>query len=715
MTAYKITTLPVYSKLADEAEVKALGLWEKLPEKEDGSRWQLSQHQVETYKALTSEDCDVVFNTAMTGDGKSLAGQLPILIQGGINWSTLAMYPTNELIADQYTNFSQTKERWKADVEFNPLNSSELDRKFEDENYQRRGDALMSLLKNNDLLLGNPDIFHYLMHQFYTFQSDAPDRYSAPLTQKIRQLTFDEFHIFDAPQIVSVLNALLFMREIGGDVRPHKILFLSATPGVLMLQYLRRSGLKVRDINGEYATSGNPEAWRRILYPAEINLEPEPRAETWIEQHLETTLLPFFLERKPNAKGAIIVNSVASAYRIFEKIKPVFEKHGLTAELNTGLTSHSRRKASYEADLLIGTSTVDVGVDFQINFLLFESRDSGSFLQRLGRLGRHEGYKRNGQTHKFQNYVAYALVPNWIAERLFKGKEGIPASLIADTTIDREQFNQAIGEAYPPVATFDQYARCWGQFQTIKILWGMGRAPVREQYKETIVKLQKRYEETFNLHFAFGRYKELAKSQSPLLEDALSFRGGDEFPCCVIDDDETEAKGPESFKNTDLLQMVANYNLDYLSPGVFYAEVEKVGLKKSVFEGRKPLGFFRLRGVGIERQNFKFFLDKDLLYWGAEKFGKAEAIKGFRLDANFPGSTEINNRLQLREIPALLISEKHPLDVKRQLGLPLLFPLHEFASRDGVTGTVAFGRTALMLESRLLFNAMPTGGGAIVV
>ena len=550
------------------------------------------------------------------------------------------------------------------------------------------------------------------MHQFYTFPNDAPDRYSAPIAQKIRQLTFDEFHIFDAPQIVSVLNALLFVRQISGEVRPHKFLFLSATPGELLMKYLNRSGLKVCEICGIYATSGGSDKWRKILNQAEINFVPENRAEAWIEQHLEDILLPFFLDRKPNAKGAIIVNSVAAAYRILNKVKPVFEKHGLSADINTGMTSRSRRKSSYVADLLIGTSTVDVGVDFQINFLIFESRDGGTFLQRLGRLGRHAGYERNGQTFKFQDYVAYALVPNWIAERLFKDKDGAPAPLSNDGTIDRQRFNQAVQEAYPPAASFEQYARCWGQFQSIKLLWGMGRAPVREQYKETRVKLQKGYEETFDLHLAFGRYKELVEKHSPLLEDALSFRGGEEFPCCVID--ETEPNEQERFKNTDLLQMIANYNLDYLSAGAFYAAAEKAGLKRTVFEGKKSLGFFRMLGVHDERQNFKFFLDKDLLTWNAEKFGSADVLKGFRLDATFPGSTEINDRLQQRDQPALLICDYHPLDVKRRLNLPILFPLHEFTSRDGVTGTVVFGRSALMLDSRLLYHPMPTGGGAII-
>ena len=155
----KIKTLPVYSKLADENEVLAVGLWEKLPQNPDGSRWRLSQHQVETYKALTQGDADVIFNTAMTGDGKSLAGQLPVLLRG-IDWKTLSMYPTNELIDDQYASFEKSRVAWKADVFFDALNGAKLDQKMEEDDFSRRGDALMSIFKNHDLVLTNPDIFH---------------------------------------------------------------------------------------------------------------------------------------------------------------------------------------------------------------------------------------------------------------------------------------------------------------------------------------------------------------------------------------------------------------------------------------------------------------------------------------------------------------------------------------------------------------------------
>lgn len=709
----KIKTLPVYSKLADEKEVQSLGLWEKLPIKPDGSRWQLSQHQVETYRALTEGDADVIFNTAMTGDGKSLAGQLPALAQGGLTYPVLAMYPTNELIEDQIVHLKRTIANWKANIYDRPLNSAELDQMMEEDDYSRRGDALLRVLRNGDFVLSNPDIFHYVMHQFYNYPQDAPDRFSAPLSQKFKQLTFDEFHIFDAPQIVSVLNAILFMHEIGGGVRRHKFLFLSATPGDLMRKYLKQSGLKVEFINGTYSVQEEPESWRKILNPAEIHFESEPRAENWVEAHLDDILLPFFLERHPHAKGAIIVNSVASALRIYEKLKPIFDQHGLRVEPNTGLTSRSRRKISYEADLLIGTSTVDVGVDFQINFLIFESRDAGSFLQRLGRLGRHDSYQRDGQTYPFHDYVAYALLPDWIVARLFKGQEQTPPLLEDNAEMDREKFNEALRAVFPPVTDFEKYAQTWGKFQSIKLMWGLSRRTVREQYREARDNLQKRYEATFGIRLsgAFPRYKELVEQRSPLLDDALSFRGGNEFPCYVIDEFESDKK--EKFKPIDLIQAIANHNLDYLNAKEFYTAVRKAGLNPKFFEKQEPLGFFRLYRPR-EYQKFIFHLDKDLMYWNADQFGRAQALKGFTLDASFPGVTEINANLRRREMPALLCIGMHPLEMKRRLSLPMLFPLYEFESRDGMRGTVAFGRTALMLDSRLQFHPMKCGGNAII-
>ncbi|HQH37171.1 MAG TPA: type I-D CRISPR-associated helicase Cas3' [Anaerolineae bacterium] len=707
----RIRTLPVYSRLAEETAVPP-EVQARLPE-----GWRLSQHQVETYTALTKGNADVIFNTAMTGDGKSLAGQLPALIRG-CDWPMMAMYPTNELIRDQRQQLALTMKAWNASLycDEEPLTSERLNNLLEAGDYTQRSEALLGVLQTNDVLLTNPDIFHYIMEQFYIAGHDAPDRIAGRLAQRFSQLTFDEFHIFDIPQVISVLNALLFIDEIRSTAHPHRYLFLSATPGELMLEYLHRSGLEVCEIQGAYCHSEarpDPAQWRQILHAATVDFPPEPRVEVWIEEHLDDTLLPFFLERRPSAKGAIIVNSVAAAKRLVAQLKPLLAAHQLTVEENTGATSPARRKDSYAADVLIGTSTVDVGVDFQINFLLFESRDGGTFLQRLGRLGRHNGYTRDEQFYPFRDFVAYAVTPSWVRETLFEGKDGVPRLLEPEAMMNREQFNAAIREAYPLPARFDAYARLWGELQTVKIMSGLSNATVREQYKEIRPRLQQRYEATFGirLHAAWGRYKDLRARQKVLLEEAEAFRGGSYFSCCLID--ETE-QGANRFKCVNLFLVAAHAELQSLDEETFYAEVARAGLTRRLFERQEPLAFYRLYGWREDREEVKLRLNRDIRGWGAEQFGRAQALKGFQIDTQLPGLPTLNHRLERRELPALLCLGFHPLELKRRLRLPLLFAVFSFTSCDGVAGCVAFGREALLLEARLQVTKIDCGGGAMV-
>jgi CRISPR-associated endonuclease/helicase Cas3 len=86
---FHITLKPVYSQTVPTPD----GV--KLPD-----NWSLSWHQVATLEALRNPNIDVIFNTAMTGDGKSLAAYLEV-IQG--EFSAIGLYPTNELARDQET------------------------------------------------------------------------------------------------------------------------------------------------------------------------------------------------------------------------------------------------------------------------------------------------------------------------------------------------------------------------------------------------------------------------------------------------------------------------------------------------------------------------------------------------------------------------------------------------------------------------------------
>lgn len=694
----RISTLPVYSKLADDQDFPP-ELHANLPV---GLR--LSVHQVKTYQALKDRDVDVVINTAMTGDGKSLAGILPTLIEERPR-PLFAMYPTNELIRDQMDQVKRALDVWRRqDLRLTLVNARSLDELEETSEFSRK-EALLSRWRNYELVLTNPDILHYVMQQYYLrtgTHGEAPDQVVGQLLQLFDQFTFDEFHIFQAPEIVSVVNALIFIHEVTRH-RPKKFLFLSATPEPLLSRYLERAGLRSVQIAGHYTHAfENPDSsqWRRILHGSTISFAPQ-RAEEWVEQHLEDTLLKFFRAHGPAAKGAIIVNSVASAQRLVARLRDAFASHQLLVEANTGFDALSHRRASYDADLLVGTSTVDVGVDFKINFLVFESRDAGTFLQRLGRLGRHDGFTaRDGMTHQFRAFEVHALVPQWIHERLFQAEVGSVPPLTDGAEIDRERLSQMIREVFPSVATFERYGQVWGGVQAAQIIRGLYNPTIRAQYTRTREQLAARYAKTLKVSMPreLARFQELKKTTPSILEEARSFRGGGDLLCGVIDEQESrEAR----VKKYDLFGLLANFQLGPLEKSEFFDEVTRWDLPSRAYKEGELCGYFRVRHVQSERTDVRVIFNQDIDDWGPEKFGKVLVVNHIEIHApGTPGLNPLNSRLSRRDFVVLLCL-LHPAELMKRLGLPRPFPLHRFCSRDNSEGSIAFGRQALLLEVAL--------------
>src|SRR2546430_17251370 len=86
--------LPVYSAYHPDAQIGSM---------------RLLNHQVETWEAFRDPEIDIIFNVTMTGDGKSLAAYLPAFQEGHY---AIAMYPTNELVRDQFLALG----RYKSDL-----------------------------------------------------------------------------------------------------------------------------------------------------------------------------------------------------------------------------------------------------------------------------------------------------------------------------------------------------------------------------------------------------------------------------------------------------------------------------------------------------------------------------------------------------------------------------------------------------------------------
>ena len=192
MTIYHLRLKAVDSRKATPDELGAAEITpDQIPD-----NYALMAHQVETIRALRSGSAPIVINQAMTGDGKTLAGQMQLFSQ---KVRTLAMYPTNELIKDQKRGLDALRERWTPPLWQSPrldvheLNEATLDDAQLESMGMSRPEVLQGLTRT-DLLLTNPDVFHLMMQFVYQQHGAAHDMILGAVISRYRLFVFDEFH-----------------------------------------------------------------------------------------------------------------------------------------------------------------------------------------------------------------------------------------------------------------------------------------------------------------------------------------------------------------------------------------------------------------------------------------------------------------------------------------------------------------------------------------
>ncbi|WP_250122814.1 type I-D CRISPR-associated helicase Cas3' [Chroococcidiopsis sp. CCMEE 29] len=709
MTEYSITLKSVYSCPATEL-LKDV----KLPQ-----GWALSWHQVATLEALRDSNVDVVINTAMTGDGKSLAGQLEVL-QG--ECSAISLYPTNELARDQeiqIRHYIKQFQPWN-----NPrvvrLSGAELEVYAENEGL-RKGAAIATRTSQSEVLLTNPDIFHYLHRGAYLIPEDSPDKLWGRIDKDFDLFIFDEFHVFSAPQIASVINTMLL---ISCTNRRKKFLFLSATPEPQLIQRLEKAGFCCKVINpieqNRYQFPDTLEQhkqleidnWRQVARTMQLQFIPlestSKASETWLRCNTDLILKQF--QQHLGSKGAIILNSIAAVKRLTPFFQELLQPHGLTVSENTGLSGKGERERSLSADLVLGTSTIDVGVDFKINFLIFESADAGNFIQRLGRLGRHDGYERNGQQIWFDGFIAYALVSNFLVERLFEG-ESAP---LKEGIYDRPSFHTIINEKYRQINDFRGYYRRWGAVQSLYLGRKLADRTIQQQYAGSLEAFKKTCEQVFETTFnrvaaqvsSWAKdWQQLSgKKGNPIYEDALSFRGSSPLQCGLYD--LTEINEADRFKTYDLPGILGNLEIEMMTEAAFMRSLQETKERtgQPIPKGRFAhcLAFMKLRSYREERLNWKFAYPGDLQ--PIADAWKVQVISGIEIwqpDNRWAG--EINKRLRKEGLVSYIV--RRPVsEVRQRLRLPMHFQIYpisdQYSFHDATAPyAIAFGQSALLLDT----------------
>jgi len=716
MTEYSITLKPVYSCPAEDIPPEI-----KLP-----ANLRLSWHQLETWKALQNEGIDVIFNTAMTGDGKSLAGLLKAFQE---YFSIIGLYPTNELARDQVSQISNYIDMFKPPHEprVNRLSGAELELYAEREGLSKAV-AIETRTSQSEILLTNPDIFHYLHRGAYLTPYDNPDKLWNRIDKYFDLFLFDEFHVFSAPQTSSVLNSMLLIRSTN---RHHRYLFLSATPNPDLLDKLDKANFRYHCIDpvqeGKYQFPNDIQqaqeldalGWRQIARAITLSLIPlESKfqsSEIWLKENKE--LILNYFRQYPHSKGAIILNSIASVKRLVPIFRELLSPLGLTVGENTGLSGNKDKINSLDCDLVLGTSTIDVGVDFKINLLIFESSDAGNFIQRLGRLGRHSGYTKDGQTFAFENFTAYGLVPKFLVERLFQADN---PSLRAGEQFDRIFLNQVILDNYRRINNFSGYYKRWGAVQSFQLWWDLGKPTIRQQYAGSREKFQADCENVFgtSLKRIAGctmkwarEWEALAgKKGNPIFEDASSFRGTSPLLCGLYD--VTEPQKGDRFKTYDLPGILSNLDIEMWTEAGFFREIHTTG--EAIAKGRFKhcLAFMKLRGYREERLNWRFTYTGNLQ--PIADAWKVQVLVGIQVwQPDNPWIGGVNRHLRNLGLVSYVLA-RPVAEVRQRLQLPMHFALYPISDEMSIHEPtppycIAIAQSALLLDT-LAYRFKEKGG-----
>ncbi len=223
-------------------------------------------------------------------------------------------------------------------------------------------------------------------------------------------------------------------------------------------------------------------------------------------------------------------------------------------------------------------------------------------------------------------------------------------------------------------------------------------------------RLQIRYETTFDLKLgkAWGFGKHLRdEGRGLLIEEAQAFRGGSPFTAAVLT---SNARGGLSPQTYDLFWLLMNADLDLLSEDQFKAKVATLGAELTTVQRSKPCAYFALHAYRSERSDLVIRLPPELAAWDAARQQSAQVLQGLKVDlAGCPWLNELNRHLVGRKVVGLIVPGLHPLDVSRRLRLPLLFPIHRYEDTNGVVGSVAFARQALLLDTMLRRRPLNTG------
>ena len=390
------------------------------PDVKQAFKNQTLQHQVDVYQAAAEND--IILDLAPTGTGKTKAG-LSVLHH---NRDRNAVYiaPTNALIEQQ----TVAAEKFVRDTGLphvvKAASAKDIKQWRDDLVGKRSGEKLYNVLREPAtifpecadrplLLVTNPDIFYYAT--FFAYNKLDRDNIASVFYNSFATVIFDEFHLYDAKQLVSLFFYLALSKVFKYFEYNRKVVLLTATPEPACeaaLKILKQSGVRVSDsINGESQTEHLIASQTAVSLEIRQQLDRDALIAEIANEVVER------LQKYPDRNGAVILDSKDILNRLSDNLRA----RGLENICGriTGNTPLNQRQKAAQKQVILATSTVDVGFNFErevepdrqnLDWLIFSTRDRFSFWQRIGRVGRVLGKK---QTDIPSEAIAYLPEQAW--------------------------------------------------------------------------------------------------------------------------------------------------------------------------------------------------------------------------------------------------------------------------------------------------------------
>ena len=392
-------------------------------------------HQLALDELVRSGDGFVAVNDSPTGGGKTSSWLAPALSEG---IDTIAIYPTNALVVDQTDQVKDARNAVDHEVSVLTVTAERLAEKRQEFAVQSNGEAIHQWHRaekrkgNQVILMTNPDIFVMMCRDMYRNASRA--------YKKFPFIVVDEFHRAGQKEQNTLRYLLDELYE--RPERQHqldKIAFLSATPDEQQERRFEHAMtapyhlLTDTDTTERASFADTPtDGWKEVMPPVELDVRTAPTfgtADRLLDDDFDDLIS--FCRDQSNSDAdrdrvAIILDGIHEVKRVSDQLREELDRQ---VERIDGFHSENKAEKLRTFDVLVSNSAVEVGIDFDIDRLLFAGHNHASFLQRLGRL-------RN----KTKTCHARCYVPRQIAHEIgdYEKKQ-----------LTRKELDVVLDEVYP--------------------------------------------------------------------------------------------------------------------------------------------------------------------------------------------------------------------------------------------------------------------------